>query len=145
MTFMRRFTCGSDGSRWYGVGSTRSIGSAANRAGVPPNGSRYAPMTTPPSSAILSRSARVALSVVSAVSGALRPTDLAPTRLRRRTAFFFATTADSIRSALPRVLHGRLVRIALHLKDHLSPTARLEFERSEEATRSGWFFHPQSR
>jgi hypothetical protein len=39
ITPISRFTCASEASRWYGVGSTRSTGSATSSSGVPPNGS----------------------------------------------------------------------------------------------------------
>ena len=39
ITVISRLTCGSDGSRWYGVGSTRSIGSATSRTECAAKGS----------------------------------------------------------------------------------------------------------
>ena len=87
MTVINRFTCGSDGSRWYGVGSTRSIGSATISAPVPPNGSLYDPSTAPPSCSTRSDISRRRGSFVAQTCCGERPVDPAATFFRR-TAFF---------------------------------------------------------
>src|SRR5216684_2015045 len=50
-------TCASETSRWNGVGSTFSTGSATKSRAWPPSGSRYAASTAPPSSSTCRASA----------------------------------------------------------------------------------------
>ena len=90
MTFISRLTCGREGSRWNGVGSTRSIGSAASSTVVPPNGSRYAVSTAPPSASTSVVSCATAESVADCVSDGVRPMDFGVVFFRRFTTRFFA-------------------------------------------------------
>ena len=90
MTFMSRLTWGRDGSRWNGVGSTRSIGSAASSTVVPPNGSRYAVSTAPPSASTSEVSRSTAESAADWVSAGVRPMDFGVLFFRRFTTRFFA-------------------------------------------------------
>src|SRR5438105_11118168 len=92
MTVINLLTCASEGSRWYGVGSTRSIGSATSNTGVPPNGSLYDPSTAPPSVPTSDVSSRVREST-SRTWSMERPIDPAAAFLRRVVFRFFAIDA----------------------------------------------------
>src|SRR5438445_966987 len=83
IAWARRCTCVSDRSRWYGVGSTFSSGSAARICQFPPSGSRYTASTVPPSSAIVSATFFTAGGASSA------PTCLAARPRDSAAAFFF--------------------------------------------------------
>ena len=83
ITVISFLTCASDASRWYGVGSTRSTGSATTSSGVPPNGSRYRPMIAPPSASTSAASRSRSAPPVSRISAVVSPTDAGGTFLRR--------------------------------------------------------------
>src|SRR5436190_2209211 len=83
IAWARRCTCVSERSRWYGVGSTFSSGSAARICQFPPSGSRYPASTVPPSSAIVSATFCTAGGASSA------PTCLAARPRDSAAAFFF--------------------------------------------------------
>ena len=85
ITPIKRLTWASEGSRWYGVGSTLSSGSATSSNGFPPNGSLYAASTAPPSAS--TRSVRRSSSAPCAVfvSAAVSPTE--PAAFLRRIGF----------------------------------------------------------
>jgi len=85
-----RFTCVSDRSRWYGVGSTLPMGSAASTTVCPPSGSRYTASACPPSSEMSCASFSPSAGRCAATSAGDSPLLPASTFLRRgRRAGFF--------------------------------------------------------
>ena len=102
ITSIKRLTWAGDGSRWNGVGSTRSIGSAASSTGVPPNGSRYDARTSPSSAATCSASSAVSGLSERRVSLDARPTDLGAVFLRLRIVRFLAMLLLAIQNARTR-------------------------------------------
>ena len=76
ITEASRSACAFDSSRWYGVGLTLSIGSAASATQNPPSGSRYETSTWPPASSICPSSFVISADFAPLdISSTVRPTE----------------------------------------------------------------------